>query len=100
MFTGLQPGHYRVATLVGVELGAWYDAEVLRQIDAARQTILNLRVPCRRLAHDDRGQRESLRARPQDLGVHSTSLLTDVANPRHAREKRFTAVDSVPTGEL
>jgi hypothetical protein len=51
--TGLRPGHYRVATLVGVELGAWYDAEVLREIDAAvpvsidatRQTILNLRVP-------------------------------------------------------
>ena len=52
--TGLRPGHYRVATLVGVELGAWYNAEVLREIDAAavpvsidgtRQTILNLRVP-------------------------------------------------------
>jgi hypothetical protein len=52
--TGLRPGHYRVATLVGVELGAWYDTEVLREIDAAavpvsidatRQTILNLRVP-------------------------------------------------------
>jgi hypothetical protein len=52
--TGLRPGHYRVATLVGVEFGAWYDAEVLREIDAAavpvsidanRQTILNLRVP-------------------------------------------------------
>jgi hypothetical protein len=54
MFPGLRPGHYRVATLVGVELAAWYDAEVLREIDAAvlpasldatRQTILNLRVP-------------------------------------------------------
>ena len=52
--TGLRPGHYRVTTLVGVELGAWYDAEVLREIDdaavpvsiaATRQTILNLRVP-------------------------------------------------------
>jgi protocatechuate 3,4-dioxygenase beta subunit len=52
--TGLRPGHYRVASLVGVELGAWYDPDVLREIDAAavpvsidaaRQTILNLRVP-------------------------------------------------------
>jgi hypothetical protein len=52
--TGLRPGHYRVATLVGAELGAWYDTEVLREIgaaavpvsiDATRQTILNLRVP-------------------------------------------------------
>jgi hypothetical protein len=52
--TGLRPGHYRVATLVGVELGVWYDAEVLREIDAVavpvsidatRQTKLNLRVP-------------------------------------------------------
>jgi hypothetical protein len=52
--TGLRSGDYRVATLAGVEVGAWYDAEVLREIDAAavpvsidgtRQTILNLRVP-------------------------------------------------------
>lgn len=53
---GLRPGEYRVATLVDVELGAWYEPEFLRQLDptavhvsisADEQKILNLRAPDR-----------------------------------------------------
>ena len=53
---GLRPGDYRVATLVDVEFGAWYEPEFLRQLDATavqvsiaadEQKILNLRGPDR-----------------------------------------------------
>jgi hypothetical protein len=53
---GLRPGQYRVATLLNVELGAWYEPEFLRQLDttsvqvtiaADEQKILNLRAPDR-----------------------------------------------------
>jgi protocatechuate 3,4-dioxygenase beta subunit len=53
---GLRPGEYRVATLVDVEVGAWYEPELLRQLDLTavqvsiapdEQKILNLRAPDR-----------------------------------------------------
>jgi hypothetical protein len=53
---GLRPGEYRVATLVDVEIGAWYEPGFLRQLDptavqvsfaADEQKILKLRAPDR-----------------------------------------------------
>lgn len=53
---GLRPGDYRVATLDDVPFGAWYDPDVLRQLDATaitvtiaanEQKILKLRAPGR-----------------------------------------------------
>ena len=51
---GLRPGDYRVATLGDVPFGAWYDPDVLRQLDATaiqvsiaanEQKILTLQAP-------------------------------------------------------
>ena len=54
MISGLQAGRYRVATLLDLEYGVWFDPAFLRRIDAdsmalsiARdeKKVLNLQVP-------------------------------------------------------
>ena len=51
---GLRAGHYRVATLLDAEFGAWFDPEFLRQLESSSSPLsiahrekkrLNLRVP-------------------------------------------------------
>ena len=51
---GLRAGHYRVATLLDAEFGAWFDPEFLRQLESASSPLsiahgekkrLDLRVP-------------------------------------------------------
>jgi len=51
---GLRAGHYRVATLLDPEIGAWFDAEFLRQLESSSSPLsiahgekkrLDLRVP-------------------------------------------------------
>lgn len=104
--TGLRPGHSRVATLVGVELGAWDDAEVLREIDATavpfrRQgTIVDGPRPRatwpRHRAHDpDPGlspkgiYQQSRQRREADLGVEGgTGTATTYGGPGNLRPSR------------
>ncbi len=54
VISGLQPGSYRLATLLDAEFGAWFDPAFLRRIDGTSmplsiatndKKVLNLRVP-------------------------------------------------------